>query len=65
VLQEAPADHLFLRTRFALHFLLKHQTRDRCYDFKNIFTKFFGQKNWRFMLKLLVGLQKFDHKIGF
>jgi hypothetical protein len=24
-------------------------TRDRCYDFKNIFAKKFGEKNWRFL----------------
>jgi hypothetical protein len=34
--------------------LSRRMTRDRCYDFKNIFGEKFGEKHRRFLLKLLL-----------
>jgi hypothetical protein len=42
----------------------KRSTRDRCFDLKNIFGEKFVEK-LRFLLKLLLVLQKFDHNIVF
>jgi hypothetical protein len=39
------------------------KTRDRCYDFKNIFAKKFATK--LFLLKLLPFCKKIVHNIGF
>jgi hypothetical protein len=40
-------------------------TRDRCYDFKNIFAQKFGEKNGVYDSKQSKIMKKFDHNIGF
>jgi hypothetical protein len=40
-------------------------SRDRCYDFLNIFAEKFGEKNGIFDSKQSRTMQNFDHDIGF
>jgi hypothetical protein len=42
------------------------RSRDRCYDFLNIFAKKFSEKNWRFWFKAKLNFEKkIDHNIVF
>jgi hypothetical protein len=40
-------------------------TRDRCYDFQNIFAEKFSESIGVSLLKLLLVYEKMDHNIGF